>query len=36
MSAYLVSTKHNGITNSIFNNNDYNPTQTTINSVKYV
>ena len=36
MSVYLVSTKHNGVTKSIFNNHDYNSTQTTINSAKYV
>ena len=36
MSVYLVPTKHYGVKNSIFNNNDYNLTQTTINSAKYV
>ena len=36
MSVYLVPLKHNGVTNSIFNTNDFNPTQTTINSAKYV
>ena len=36
MSVYLVPTKHSGVTNSNFNNNNFNPTQTTINSAKYV
>ena len=36
MSLYVVPLTHNGSVNSTFNTNDYNPSQTTINSSKYV
>ena len=36
MSAYVIPLTHNGTVNSTFNTNDYNPSQTTINSSKYV
>ena len=36
MSVYLVHTKHYGVANSIFDNNECNNKQTIINSAKYV
>ena len=36
MSVYTLPLTHNGAINSTFNTNDYNPSQTTINSIKYV